>query len=81
MKMKELEENFEKLNDNEFYKLIKKLIASQYRRENVKLCRELTELAKKEMTEDKRDSLYDILDAMTGYCAFECRLGTGDYHL
>lgn len=78
--MQEVKNAFETMDSRDFYDFIRKKVHGQYRRQNVKLLDYLSSLITGEENE-KQEKLLDILDAMTGYCAKDCWIGTGDYHI
>jgi len=78
--MQEVKNAFETMDSRDFYDFIRKKVHGQYRRQNVKLLEYLSSLITDEESE-KQEKLLGILDAMTGYCSKDCRIGTGDYHL
>lgn len=78
--MQDVKNAFDTMDSRDFYYFIRQKVNGQYRRQNVKLLEYLSSLITHEESE-KQERLLDILDAMTGYCAKECRIGTGDYHL
>lgn len=65
----------------ELYEFVKQFIADNQRDAVLELYDVLCQISSTTCTELQEESILSVLDAMTGYCAYYCRLGTADYHL
>lgn len=66
------------IKSNTLYKDVRNYIANHSRNENILLYDELVKIA---LNEPYGDEIDDVLDAMSGWCHPDYKIGTGDYHV